>query len=341
MFGLAALAERGALLAGWERIRANRGCRGCDGVTLGGFGRRLAAEIDSLQDSLLRGCYHPLPLLRLGIPKKSGGSRWLQVPTVRDRVLQSAVYLLVRERFEALFEDASFAYRPGRSVASALARVEELRSAGFRFVVDADVSAYFDRIPHGLLLERLAAVGLPPELERLFEAWVRAEVFDGERVFQVLTGIPQGSVVSPLLANLYLDKLDEALAEAGLGLVRYADDFLVLAKSAAEAAAALELTAEVLAELELALHPEKTALRTFDEGFQFLGAFFHRDEVLIPWKEPKTPGQPPVLPGPLTVERYLTLRGERPAARMVGGVWCQDLRELLERRELERRRRER
>jgi group II intron reverse transcriptase/maturase len=311
---LSRLLTRSTLYRAFQRVWENGGCRGADGVTVGDFRDRLEWEIDSLQDSLLRRAYQPLPLLRFSVPKASGsGERYLSVPTVRDRVLQSAVYLVTKDLFEAEFEDSSFAYRQGRSVRQAVGRLRELRDAGYRWLLDADVAGFFDRIPHAPLLARLATLGLPPYVEHLFALWVESEVYDGRSVRRLTQGIPQGSVVSPMLANLYLDRLDEQLAAAGLVAVRYADDFAVLCRSEPAAEAALEVTDDLLEALELDLNREKTEIRSFDQGFKFLGALFVGDSVFLPLERAKDRDFTPRLPPPLNLQTYLELR-QSPAA---------------------------
>ncbi len=304
---LAELADRSTLGRAWERVRDNQGCRGADGVTLGQFAGDLEGELDALQASLLSRRYYPLPLLEIAVPKKSGGSRRLAIPAVRDRVAQAAVYLLTREVFEREMEEVSFAFREGLGVRKAIARIAELRDQGFRFVVDADVAAFFDTIPHERLFARLHKLPLPAACFRLFALWVRAEIYDGESLRTLERGIPQGAVVSPMLANLFLDALDEAFAREKRQIVRFADDFLVLCRTPSEAAASLELTDELLEKLELDLNREKTVVTSFDQGFRFLGAVFLRDEVLLPFPAPRKEQEPPRLPPPLTLRRYLEL----------------------------------
>jgi retron-type reverse transcriptase len=184
-------------------------------VTIGSFAANLDAELDHLQDRLLSRRYRPFPLLRIEIPKSEAGVRHLAVPTIRDRVLQTAVYHLTRERFEAELEDCSYAFRQGRSVKNAVHRVDELRRQGFRWIVDADIDDFFGRIPHDRLFHRVHRLGLDPYVESLFAAWVEVEIYDGARIYTQPRGIPQGSVVSPMLANLFLDEFDENLALFG------------------------------------------------------------------------------------------------------------------------------
>ncbi|HEY6323092.1 MAG TPA: reverse transcriptase domain-containing protein [Thermoanaerobaculia bacterium] len=302
------LYARRTLHAAFERVRANAGCRGADGVTVGRFAERLEEELDHLEDRLRSRRYHPYPLLSFPIPKPRHGIRHLAVPTVRDRVAQTAAYLVTKDRFDAELEQCSYAFRPGRSVKSAIRRVDELRREGYRFIVDADVEDFFGQVTHDRLLGRLRRMRLDPCLVALFESWIGAEVYDGQRVYRLDRGIAQGSVVSPMLANLFLDDLDENLAIFGKTVVRYADNLLILCKTAAEAGEALELTDYLLAELELRLNREKTATGSFEQGFKFLGAVFLKDAIYLPFEPERPEPSNPVLPPPLDLLAYLELR---------------------------------
>lgn len=283
-------------------------------MTVAEFSANLEFELDRLQDRLIGGRYRPFPLLRFSVAKGGAGgdgrARLLSVPTVRDRVAQSAVYLATREIFEREYEEASYAYRQGRSVRTAVHRVNELRMGGYRFLVHADIDAFFDSIPHRRLLERLHRLPLDPRVHRLFELWIATEIYDGKRVFPAEKGVPQGSVVSPMLANLFLDELDEDLALFGQAVVRYADDILVLCKSREDAAAALELTDYLVAELELHLNREKTTTTSFEQGFVFLGAVFIKESIYLPFDRHRPEIASPALPPPLDLWTYLELRGE-------------------------------
>jgi RNA-directed DNA polymerase len=302
------LTSRGTLYAAFDRVRENGGCRGSDGVSIADFHDYLEIEIDHLQDRLIRRRYHPLPLLRFQVPKSETKLRSLSVPTVRDRVAQTAVHLLTREIFEAEFEDCSYAFREGRSVKDAVHRIDELRRQGFRWVVDADIEGFFDNIDHDKLLARLRRLPLDPYVLSLFERWIRAEVYDGTRIVPLARGLPQGSVVSPMLANLFLDELDENLALFGQTLVRYADDFLVLCKTSEDASQALELTDYLLESLDLKLNREKTRETSFDEGFKFLGAIFLKNEIYLPFDHKKPEMTTPHFPPPLDLMTYLELK---------------------------------
>ena len=269
------------LLAAWYKVRANRGCAGIDHETIGDFERRLMANLALLRDEVIYRTYRPRPLLRVHIPKKSGhGLRSLSIPTVRDRVLQTAVALVLTPVFEAEFEECSYAYRPGRSVDMAVRRVARLRDQGFTWVVDADIHAYFDEIDHSSLLAETEKLVTDPEILHLIRLWLTCEVVDGKQRFRLRKGVPQGSPLSPLLANLYLDQLDEAMLDEDLRLVRFADDFLVLCRHKKAADKALEFTADILETLRLSLNREKTRIVDFNRGFRFLGVEFVRSLVL-------------------------------------------------------------
>ncbi|RMG21469.1 MAG: RNA-directed DNA polymerase [Methanobacteriota archaeon] len=315
------------LQAAFERVKANAGCRGSDGVTITRFEQRLEHNLRMLRNDLLHQHYHPFPLMRFPIPKRSGkGMRYLSVPTVRDRIAQTAVFLVTRPIFEAEFENVSHAYRPGKGVRTALWDIKEWHKRGYIYAVDADITSYFDSIPHDLLLQKLHTLFTnPPQLTihhsqlaidnstpllRLFEKWIKAEIYDGERIWTLEKGIPQGSVVSPYLANLFLDELDETLNEFGMKLVRYADDFLILCKSPEEAEDAIEITDMLLEDLQLDLNPLKTKIVSFDQGFKFLGAILLNDGIYIPLPQKRKPSPPPKLPRPLTLKRYLELRNQ-------------------------------
>ncbi len=210
--------------------------------------------------------------------------------------------------FEAAFETVSHAYREGRGVRSAVYAIEDWREKGYRYAVDADIDSYFDNIDHQLLRGKLARLFTDGKLLRLFNKWIAAEVYDGKSVYRLEKGIPQGSVVSPHLANLFLDELDETLIGFGLKLVRYADDFLVLCKTAGEARDAVELSDMLLQDMKLDLNPLKTKIVSFDQGFKFLGAVFLNDGVYLPFPKKRQQHDKRRFPPPLTLKRYLELR---------------------------------
>jgi group II intron reverse transcriptase/maturase len=303
--------EPNNLRVGFSRVRENAGCRGSDGVTIEAFERRLDRNLRELSNDLSSGRYQPFPLLRFPVPKrKREGYRYLSVPTVRDRVAQASVYLATQELFEAEFEQVSHAYRMGRGVPTAVEEIKKWRDKGYKYAVDADIHAFFDSVDHEQLLRKLGKIISEPELLNLFSKWVRVEVYDGERIWPLAKGIPQGSVVSPMLANLFLDELDEMLISFDRKIVRYADDFLILSKTISEAEENVELTDMILDDMKLELNPTKTRIVSFDAGFKFLGAIFLHGDVWLPYPEKKKKEFIPKLPPPLNLKRYLELKNK-------------------------------
>lgn len=275
------------LQAAWERVAWNSGGPGVDGVTVERFASQAPSELPELLLHAHTGAYRARPLRRIVVQKHPGSrdTRTLQVPTVRDRVLQTAVARILSRSFEEEFLESSYAYRPNRGVDRAVARILQLREFGYQSVVDADITSYFASVNHKLLLDGLC--GRPEvdaSLAALLKQWVHAVEWDGREIQAMKRGIAQGSPISPLFANLFLTPLDVALARGDHKLIRYADDILILCKGPTEAEEALQLAGEALTGLGLSLKPEKTRVASFDEGFQFLGVRFQHGEPMIPWK---------------------------------------------------------
>lgn len=278
----------------WGRVRANAGCAGSDGVTIERFAERLMQRLYGLHRALRDGSYEPLELRSFEIPKGGGELRRLAVPTVRDRIAQTAVAQVLTPVLDPELEPVSFAYRPGRSVQQAVALIARHRGEGFTHVVEGDIERYFDRVPHAGLLHRLETMialwpgsGLLLDLVALWlEAWGRDLGSPG-------IGLAQGSPLSPLLSNLYLDEVDARLADEGRGLrlVRFADDFVILTKGAERAGEALERMRALLRAQGLGLNPDKTRIVTFDQGFRFLGHLFVRSMVLRSAEPEAAPGE--------------------------------------------------
>ncbi len=294
----------------WGKVYENQGCAGVDRQTLMAFAEHLLLNLDTLRNEVLSNTYQPQALLRVAMDKPSGGKRLLSIPTVRDRILQTAVAMVIEPVLEAEFEDCSFAYRKGRSVDQAVARVQILQRQGYQWVVDADINAFFDNIDHTLLLNQLSRLISDTGILQLLQIWLAATVIDGDQQVVLHKGVPQGSPLSPLLANLYLHHLDQALLDDNLCLVRFADDFLVLCKSRDRAEQVLELTDQVLNQLQLRLNSQKTRVVHFDQGFGFLGVQFIRSLAFKTEADPpnqpssspenrQSPPQPPEQPQPL------------------------------------------
>jgi group II intron reverse transcriptase/maturase len=304
----AEIVDAAHLEAAWRRVRENQGCAGVDGVTIEEFESGVLYELARLHRELTDGSYRPLPLLRILVDKGNGEARALCIPTVRDRVAQAAALQLIEPVLEAQFEDCSFAYRKGRSVRQAVHRIKALYEKGYRWVVDADIDAFFDSLDHDLLMAKIDHFIADEWLRSLLRLWIQAEVWDGETVTGLERGIPQGSVISPILANLFLDDLDEELLRRGLKLVRYADDFVILSKERAEAEAALEVTDKILELLGLALDEEKTAIVHFDHGFKYLGVMFVRSLIMVPFEKASRERRVLYIPPPLDLAAYREAR---------------------------------
>lgn len=272
--------KRDNLGAAWRRAFDNGGSAGIDGQSIEQFTAHLSWELDRLHRELREGSYEPRPVRRCWIPKLgSKEKRPLGIPAVRDRIVQGAVRNVIEPIFEREFAEHSYGFRPGRGCHDALRRVEHLLSQGYTWVVDVDFQAYFDTIPHDPLMERVAELISDGRLLSLIEKYLKAGVMEGMGQWEPTEqGTPQGAVISPLLANLYLNPLDHLMEERGCAMTRYADDFVVQCRSEAEADAALALIQQWARENGLTVHPTKTRIVNEREkgGFDFLGYHFER-----------------------------------------------------------------
>jgi group II intron reverse transcriptase/maturase len=258
----------------WRAVRRNRGAAGIDKVSIQMFEQNLGANLDRLLRELKQGTFEPLPARRVYIPKDAQGTKFrpLGIPAVRDRVAQEVLRRLLNPIFEAKFHDHSYGFRLGRSCHEAVEKVLELGQQGYRYVLDADISGFFDNLSHAAIMRELSDVVADGNILRLVEKFLRAGVMEGGKIRPTCVGTPQGGVASPLLANIALNVLDWYLHERGFHFVRYADDFVVLCRTEDEAKEALTVVAHLLADrLGLSLSPEKTKVTRFQEGFTFLG----------------------------------------------------------------------
>lgn len=284
-------AERN-LLASYGKVAANGGAPGVDHVTVEEFGDDLEANVAKLSAALRGGTYQPQAIRRVYIPKPgSTEQRPLGIPTVRDRVVQGAVRHVIEPIFEKEFAEHSYGFRPGRGCKDALRRVEQLLKQGYVYVVDADLKNYFDTIPHGRLMQRLRGRIADGTVLGLIESFLKAGILDGLKEWEPEAGAPQGAVLSPLLSNVYLNPLDHQMAAQGFAMVRYADDFVILCRSPAEAEQALALVGQWCEAEGLTLHPTKTRIVDVRvEGFDFLGYHFttNRRGQLTHWPRAKS-----------------------------------------------------
>lgn len=256
----------------FRNVRRNRGAAGIDKTSIAMFEANLEQNLLALmRDLKTRGRFQPLPLRRVYIPKGPGQTRPLGIPAVRDRVAQEVLRQLLSPLFERMFHDDSYGFRPGRNCHMAVERVLELHQLGYTHVLDADIKGFFDNLPHPVIMTALRAEVADGNILDLIEGFLKAGVME-EGVFRKTSqGTPQGGVISPLLANIALNSLDWLLHERGLRFVRYADDFVVLGRTAAAVQEAHALVQQHLASLGLTLSAEKTKQTKFRDGFAFLG----------------------------------------------------------------------
>ena len=267
------------LQSAFLQVKGNGGAPGVDRQTIKMFEKRLDENLARLSDQLQKGTYRPQAIRRTYIPKPgSNEKRPLGIPTVGDRVVQSALRAVIEPIFEHDFAEHSYGFRPGRGCKDALRRVDQLLADGNVWVVDADLKSYFDTIPHQQLMDEVKVKISDGRVIDLIESYLRQEIMDTVKAWTPEQGAPQGAVLSPLLSNIYLDPLDKLMAEKKIEMVRYADDFVLLCKSEQEARDALKTVQKWTDKRGLSLHPEKTHIvdATQKGGFDFLGYHFER-----------------------------------------------------------------
>ena len=258
----------------WRAVERNRGAAGIDKVSVQMFETNKHANLARIERELKQGTFEPLPARRVYIPKDAQGTKFrpLGIPAVRDRVAQEVLRRLLNPIFEVKFHDHSYGFRPGRSCHDAMEKVLELGRQGYRYVLDADISGFFDNLSHSAIMRELSNEVADGNILRLVEKFLRAGVMEGGKRRPTRVGTPQGGVASPLLANIALNVLDWHLHEHGFRFVRYADDFVVLCRTEEQAKEALTQVDRLISDrLGLSLSPEKTKVSRFHQGFSFLG----------------------------------------------------------------------
>jgi RNA-directed DNA polymerase len=265
------------LEAAWQKVERNKGAAGVDGQAIERFAAGAERYLTELHENLKNGSYRPSPVKRVEIPKGNGQARPLGIPTVKDRIVQTALKMTIEPIFEVQFRPGSYGFRPGRSCKDALREVDRLLKEGFIHVVDADLKSYFDTIPHDRLMARLSEAISDGRMLSLINGFLEQEIMSNMACWLPTTGTPQGAVLSPLLANIYLHPLDLLMEQNGRRMVRYADDFVILCQTQADARVALCEVEMWLTANGLTLHPDKTRIvdsQQPGQGFDFLGYRF-------------------------------------------------------------------
>ncbi len=274
------------LEAAWQHVKLNRGSGGVDGKTVRQVETNWEKECGELHDLLTRGRYIPRPIRRTWIPKPFGKEkRPLGIPTVRDRIAQTALRNVIEPIFEECFAEHSYGFRPNRRCRDALRQVDALLREGYVYIVDVDLKSYFDSIPHERLMELIEEKIADGRVLTLIRGYLKQGIMDGMKEWEPNEGTPQGAVISPLLANVYLNPLDHLMASKGWQMIRYADDFVILCRTREEAERALDAVRKWCQETGLKLHPEKTRIVMEEEGFEFLGYLFRKGRK---WPRPKS-----------------------------------------------------
>jgi RNA-directed DNA polymerase len=272
------------LEAAWRKVERNKGAAGVDGQGIERFAAGAERYLAELHENLKNGSYRPSPVKRVDIPKGGGQTRPLGIPTIKDRIVQTALKMAIEPIFEVQFRPGSYGFRPGRSCKDALREVDRLLKEGFTHVVDADLKSYFDMIPHDRLMARVGEAISDGRVLALIDGFLAQEIMSDMARWRPTTGTPQGAVLSPLLANIYLHPLDLLMEQSGRRMMRYADDFVILCRTADEARAVLRDIESWTTANGLTLHPDKTRIvdsRQPGQGFDFLGYRFEAGRRLV------------------------------------------------------------
>lgn len=265
----------------FKAVKRNRGVAGIDKVSIDLYVKHVRTNLEELMRQLKSRTYQPKPLKRVFIPKGKGKMRPLGIPTVQCRIAQEVIRRLINPIFERLFHDNSYGFRPGKNCHQAVEKVLEYTKQGYRYIVDADIKGFFDQIPHKLIMAEVAAEISDGNILQMIERFLKSGVMEEGQLKPTVKGTPQGGVISPLLANIILNTLDQQLEGKGYKFVRYADDFVILCKTKQEAIEALDFAKNILEKMELELSQEKTKIVNIKEGFDFLGFHFTHSGISI------------------------------------------------------------
>jgi len=273
----------GNLASAWKQVRANKGAPGIDGVTIDEFPGRTRDHWQEILQSLLDGTYHPNPVKRVEIPKDSGGTRPLGIPTVLDRLIQQAIAQILTPIFDPGFSESSFGFRPGRSAHDAVYKVRSTIRQGYRWAVDMDLAKFFDTVDHDVLMQRVSRKVKDKRILALIGKYLRAGAMVAGRLQESRMGVPQGGPLSPILANILLDDLDKELERRGLRFARYADDFVILVRSPRAGKRVMGSIRRFLErELKLTVNEQKSSVAATDR-ITFLGFAFTKGKIV--WSE--------------------------------------------------------
>jgi len=260
----------------WNKVKANKGCAGIDKQSISDFQPQRGLHFKELQRAIKRRTYRATPVLRKYIPKSDGKLRPLGIPTVKDRVLQQATKNVIEQVFEMKFMDCSYGFRPEKNAHQAIEQIRNYLQQGFTWIIDADIKSFFDSVDHSLLMSCVAEEISDGKVLGLIEEWLKAGVMAEGNIKETNKGTPQGGVISPLLANVYLHEMDKAITKwVNVRLVRYADDFVIMCKTGWMAKKTMERLKKLLGELKLQLSETKTQIVNSEkEEFEFLGFKF-------------------------------------------------------------------
>lgn len=276
------------LIQAFKKVKKNKGAFGIDRVSIRKYEDKLERNIKELERLLRLGKYNPLPVKRVFIPKLDGKKRPLGIPAVRDRVVQQAILEVIQPIFEPLFANSSYGFRPNCSPIQAVNKVQEYLDQGYEYIVEADIKDFFGTLNHQRLISKVKEEVKDKKLLKLIWKFLKSGVMEEGKLKKVVSGTPQGGVISPILANIYLNDFDYKIEKAGLKLVRYADDFVILTKSVNQATFAMKMIKELIKSIKLKLAREKTKITEYWWGFEFLGYCFRKYYGNYKWPAEKS-----------------------------------------------------